>query len=979
MSSTRRKLIEVALPLEAINRESAREKSIRHGHPSTLHLWWSRKPLATCRAVLFASLVDDPDQSGVPEALLRRIDRLPMPELPREEWSRLSIGEQRRQRLFTFIEKLVKWENSNNEAIVDTARDLILAATGGNPPPVLDPFCGGGSIPLEAQRLGLEAHASDLNPVAVLITKALIEIPPKFAGRPPVNPVDRARGLGTRWKGASGLAADVRYYGEWMRDEAERRIGHLYPKVRLPKEQGGVEATVIAWLWARTVKCPNPACGAQMPLTTKFWLSTKAGQNAWVEPIVDKTAKTVRFEVRIGQPDQEQSDRNSVGTGVVKDGGRPGIKPRRVQATFRCPVCSSGIATGDYIDGRATIGEMGEMPLAIVAEGSHKRIYVEFDPATAHRAIWEAREFLAKSGNSRLVPDEPCRGTFASNAQGRVYGFATFGDYFASRQLSALTTFSELLSEARNRAMRDAAATDVPAYDPQSGAGGIGPAAYANAVVTYLALAVDRMANTLCTIARWTPDRQQTVTGFSRQAIQMAWDFPDVNPFAGAAGDFVVSVESICKSIERLPASSPGYGVQRDATTDNGLAALLCSTDPPYYDNVGYADLSDFFYVWLRRSLSSAYPELFGTLLVPKAQELVATPYRFEGSREKAKVFFENGLGKAFAAMRSAQHPEFPLTVYYAFKQAETDESDADDIALGLSAVSTGWETMLEGLIRAGFAITGTWPMRSELSNRMLASGTNALASSIVLACRPRAEGAALTTRRDFLRALHAELPLALRTLQQGNIAPVDLAQAAIGPGMAVFSRYSKVLEPDGQSMKVRTALALINQALDEVLAEQEGEYDADTRWAIAWFSQRGHDEGPFGEADVLSRAKNTAVGGMVEAGIVEARAGKVRLLRRSELTADWDPARDSRLTVWEATQHLIRALDAGGEEAAADLLRRIGGLGDTARDLAYRLYVICERKRWTQEAIAYNGLVIAWPELARLAARTSPRADRLL
>ena len=1217
--SYRKKLIEVALPLEAINRESAREKSIRHGHPSTLHLWWARRPLAACRAVLFTSLVDDPDEPGAPQEYLDEIDKLRggaglPPETP--------IAEVRREKLFRFIEELVKWDNSNNERIIGTARRLIKAATEGNPPPVLDPFCGGGSIPLEAQRLGLEAHASDLNPVAVLITKALIEIPPKFAGQPPVNPdargslVVQASGLppeahgvvefrpghdlpfaplqyrgelphlhkdggtyfvtfrladavvvrsprmaaetaapqGTAapqevaesseptlqqgscllgdpiaarvvadalmhfdrdryalrawcvmpnhvhvvftpvgewkpsqilhswksytaheinkalgrtgpvweresfdhlvrsfddlqrfvayvernpveaglaseptqwpfssaghqpcgagvspagvadaspaevagvspvevagvslaevagvspaevagkaersrpeacttsdlWPGATGLADDVRYYGKWMRDEAEKRIGHLYPKAKLPKEQGGGEATVIAWLWARTVMCPNPACNAQMPLVRSFWLSTKKGKEAWVEPIVDQKAKTVRFEVRTG-------------------GGRVPEGTMRNRAAT-CLVCN-GIVQLPYVRAEAQAGRMGTMPLAMVAEGQRQRVYLPPDPEHGK---------MARSAQPAWKPEEKV--TTPSHDVDRLpmYGMYTWGEAFTPRQLVALTTFCDLVGEAREKVKQDyqdfegsfvVQASSLQSEGVEEGEGrpeacttrDADARAYADAVTTYLALAVSRITMTLCTNARWSPTRDQTVNAFARQAIPMIWDFPDVNPFAGAAGDPIVSLASVSEVLTTLHPGGPGHTAQLDAASS---LASVCGhpgvcTDPPYYDNIGYADLSDFFYVWLRRSLGKVYPELFATLLVPKAQELVATPYRFDGSGEKAQAFFEEGLGRAFANMRAAQHPDYPLTVFYAFKQAEQDEDDGNG---GTPVASTGWETMLEALLSAGFAITGTWPMRSERTARSVAIGTNALASSIVLVCRPRPGDAPMATRREFTSALRKELPPALEQLTHAGIAPVDLAQATIGPGMAVFSRYSKVLEADGSPMGVRTALQIINQELDTYLAEQEGDLDADTRFCIAWFGQYGLTDAAFGEADVLARAKNTSVEGIVDAGVLHARGGKVRLRQRCDYPEDWDPTTDRRLTVWECAQHLIGEMERSGEEGAAALVRRLGGgISEDARALAYRLYAIADRKGWSDEARAYNGLVVSWPAIVEKAAR---------
>lgn len=909
--SYRKKLIEVALPLEAINIASAREKSIRHGHPATLHLWWARRPLAACRAVLFASIVDDP--SSRPE------------EFPTEE-----AQETERQRLFRIIERLVLWENTNNEIVLNEARREILKATDGHPPPVLDPFCGGGSIPLEAQRLGLEAHGSDLNPVAVLITKALIEIPPKFAGMPPVNPEARKnlqkKIEGKDWPGASGLADDVRYYGKWMRDEAEKRIGHLYPKARLAD---GSEATVIAWLWARTVKCPNPACGAMMPLLRSFSLSTKNGKETWVKPIIDQDSKIVSFEVVIGK-------------GAPKEGtvNRHGA---------RCIVCGTHMAF-IHIRAEGKAGRMGAQMTAIVAEGSRKRNYLNSTVdqevlAFTVQPSWKPEE---------LLPDN------TRDIRPQLYGMLSYGDLFSSRQLVALNTLIDLIGEVREQVFRDSRDAWV-ANDTAPKSSSEENGKYADAVATYLAMAVDRLAMTGNSLVRWNPVGEKSQHAFGRQALPMIWDYAEPNFFSDSTGSITAAIELVADPLSLLKGPQCS-ACQIDATADiiDISQKSIVSTDPPYYSNISYADLSDFFYVWSRRSLGKIYSEIFNTILTPKDRELVAIPYRFNGNIEKAQHFFEDGLKSAFALIRKSQNPEYPFTVYYAYKQTEEEEDD-------LVKASTGWEVMLESLISTGHEITGTWPLRTEMRNRQVAMGTNALASSIVLVCRPRPEDAPVATRREFLTALKRELPEALRQLQKGNIAPVDLAQAAIGPGMSIFSRYCKVLEADGEPMRVRTALQLINVHLDEYLSEQEGEYDADTRWALSWFEQYGMTEGPFGDAETLSKAKNTSVSGMIQAGILKAGAGRARLLKREEMDASWSPESDSRLTVWEATQYLILALESRGEGGAAALLQKLGGHAQNARDLAYRLYSICERKSWSQEALAYNSLVMVWPRLSEL------------
>jgi len=898
--SVKKKLIEVALPLDDINKEAAREKSIRHGHPSTLHLWWARRPLAACRAVLFSQLVDDP--SAHPE------------EFPTEE-----AQQAERERLFGIIRKLVKWENSNNEEVLEAARAEIRRSCGASPPPILDPFAGGGSIPLEAQRLGLEAHASDLNPVAVLINKALIEIPPRWAGHPPVHPREGTLGNET-WKGAQGLADDVRYYGAWMRDEAERRIGHLYPKATLPD---GSQATVIAWIWARTVTCPNPACRATMPLVSSFWLGKKKGKERWVNPVID--GKRVRFEIGKGP------------------GGPPDPPKLGRGAKFRCLVCGEA-APDTHIKAEGMAGRMGAQLMAIVAEGNRQRVYLPPDDAHVKAAEVHRPDDVPET---ELV-DDP-RAIWC-----RLYGLLTHADLFTNRQLVALTTFSDLVTEARTKVEQDAL---TAALDPDSAT------AYANAIATYLAFAISKMSDRGSSLCTWYVDRESSKNTFSRQALAMAWDFAEMNPLLYGTGSFVNAASWTAESVDALTGPvARGTAVQGDAA--DVLArrpGYVLSTDPPYYDNISYADLSDYFYVWLRRSLRSSYPALFGTLLTPKAEELVATPYRFEGSKERAREFFEDGFVRVFSTAAGQAASAFPLALFYAFRDAQGDDNS------GLA--STGWETLLGGLLSAGLAVVATWPMRTEQPHGFRTLDSNALASSIVLACRPRPETAGVTDRRGFLAALKQELPHELRLMQQGSIAPVDLAQAAIGPGMAVFSRFARVIEPSGDAMSVRTALGIINSVLADVLDEQEGDFDPDTRWAIKWFEQRGMDSGVSGEAIQLCTTYGTTLDGLVRSGIARASKGKAWLVPRAEMPADWDPVTDDRVPVWEATQHLVKRLEDGGEQAAADLLRRLGGLGDTAKLLAYRLYSICEHKKWASEAGPYNALAVSWPEIQRLAA----------
>ena len=906
-----KKLIEVALPLEAINAEAAREKSIRHGHPSTLHLWWARRPLAAARAVIWSSLVDDPSAH---------------PEL----YSTEEAQNAERQRLFGILEKLVKWENSNDPEVLAAAKAEILRSTNNNPPALLDPFAGGGAIPLEAQRLGLEAHAHDLNPVAVMINKAMIEIPPRFAGQVPVNPDSRTRLDGaTGWQGAQGLAADVQYYGEWMKREAFRRIGHLYPKVKVPHELGGGEATVIAWIWARTVKCPNPACGCEMPLASTFVLSKKKGNEAWVKPITE--GNNVHFEVQYGKCPKEYES----------------FKVGR-SAVFKCPCCGE-ITTDAYVKQHGKAHEMGSQLMAIVGEGKHGRIYLSPDVEQTIAADVPAPE----SYPSGAMPENPR--WFSPPA----FGMTDYSDLFTNRQLTALTTFSSLVSEAQTKAEADAVAAGVVNDHIALSAGGSGARAYGEAVGVYLSFGVSRLTDICNALCRWEVSKTQVRNLFGRQAIPMLWDYAENNVFAGAAGDYTTSLGSIVKVLERFNSNIPGVAKQFDAQSDCGLRNIMVSTDPPYYDNIGYADLSDFFYIWLRQSLQNIYPKLFRTMLVPKAEELVATPYRFEGSTEKARDFFEDGMLHTCQQIYQYAREDIPVTIYYAYKQNDTDKDS--------KTASTGWETMLSAIIRAGFSITGTWPMRTELANRPVSSGTNALASSIVLVCRKRPAEAPQTTRRGFIAELKRELRPALQKLQRSNIAPVDLAQSAIGPGMGVYSRYGRVLEADGSAMTVRSALQIINQELDVYFNEQDGELDANSRFCVDLYTQNAFNNLKFGDADTLARAKNTSVAALAAKGVLSAEKGIVRLLTREELPEKVDTREES---IWLLCQQLTRAMETGGVEACAQIVApMLGSNAERAKDLAYRLYTLAERKGWTQEGYAYNALVAAWREIQSRAA----------
>ncbi|ACV58264.1 DUF1156 domain-containing protein [Alicyclobacillus acidocaldarius] len=939
-----KKLIEVTLPLDDINAEAAREKSIRHGHPSTLHLWWARRPLAAARAVLFAQLVNDPGG-----------ERGYKPGMTREQ------AQKERERLFGIMRRLVKWENSNDEEVLREAREEIWKSwretcemnkglPGFDPdklPAFHDPFAGGGSIPLEAQRLGLEAYASDLNPVAVLINKALIEIPPKFSGRPPVNPEARSKVglLEQEWKGASGLADDIRYYGEWMRDEAFKRIGHLYPQVELPPEYGGGKATVIAWIWARTVKSPNPAYShVDVPLVRSFWLSTKKGKEVWVEPVIHEDGSGYHFEVRTeGKPKIEGTVNRRGGTCIMSGSPIP----------------------FDYIRAEGKAERMGQRLMTVVVEGPRGRLYI------APTDDMEGMALSLKEPDGLPQTQLPKR---ALGFRVQEYGMTMHKHLFTNRQLVALKTFSDLVVEAREKVYEDALSSGMTDDGIGLEDGGIGARAYADAVAVYLGLVLDKCADYWSSICSWNSPKELVRNTFSRQAIPMVWDFAEANPFSDSTGNWMGMVDWVWKAVENAPIKTTlGEAHLADAQTQSISVGKIVSTDPPYYDNVGYSDLSDFFYVWLRRSLNPILPGLFATLMTPKEDELVAAPERHQ-SKGDANSFFIHGMSKAMSTLANSTHPGFPVTIYYAFKQSDTENEGTS---------SEGWVAFLEALLQAGFAVTGTWPLRTEMSNRMRGLDSNALASSIVIVCRRRPANAETISRRAFLRELNTVIPDALSDMMHGGpdrspIAAVDLQQAAIGPGMAVFSKYAAVLEADGSPMTVKTALQLINRVVDAYLHASEAEVDADTLFCINWFDQFGWSEADFGRADVLARAKGTSVDAVRAAGVLTADHGKVRLLRWQDYPSDWSPGKDYDTPVWEALHHLIRALQQDGEQAAGALLAGMYSVSESIRSLAYRLYTLCERKGWAEDARAYNELIASWDAIAEVAQKAGLSGSQL-
>jgi putative DNA methylase len=934
---TPKKLIEVALPLDAINKAAAREKLPGIGpHPRGIHQWWARRPLTAARAVIFAQMVNDP---GYERYLGRGLNK-----------ERAAIE---RERLFSILERLVQWDNTNNEEVIREAREEILKSwretcllNKNHPqaaelfdheklPAFHDPFAGGGALPYEAQRMGLEAWASDLNPVAVIINKTMIEIPYKFVGQKPIGPIPDGNSQSSfmeDWSDLQGLAEDVRRYANWMQREAEKHIGHLYPKIEITEKMTqerpdlrplvGTKLTVISWLWVRTVKSPNPAFShVDVPLASSFVLSYKSGKETYVEPLI--VGDSYSFVVKKGRLAEKEKNGTKMARG----------------ANFRCVLSDTPIEP-KYIKSEGVAGRLGKRLMAIVAVGKRERVYLS--PTEEHECI--ANQAIPSWKPETSLPDDP------RNFWTLSYGLTKFSDLFTERQLVTLTIFSNLVQEVVKKAKLDAIKQGMKDNKIGLDAGGDGATAYAEAIGVYVTLVISRLADFNNTLCGWNPSNQKVMHLFTRQAVPMVWDYGEANMLANVVGGWPSSYEWLAECIEALRISAQGYSIQMDAANQQISRGKIISTDPPYYDNIGYADLSDFFYVWLRRSLKGIFPHVFATLAVPKEGELVATPYR-HGSKEGAEKFFLSGMTSALHNLVKQTHPAFPVTIYYAFKQSETKSEEGTS--------STGWETFLEAILCAGFAITGTWPMRSEQATRMIGMGSNALASSIVLVCRKRDMSASTITRREFIRELNAVLPEALDEMTRGGVnspvAPVDLSQAIIGPGMAIFSQYAAVLEADGRPMSVRTALQLINRFL------AEDDFDHDTQFCLSWFENSGWSEWQYGDAEVLSKSKGTSVDSLQHAGVADSGQGKFRLLRWGELSGDWSPSQDQRTPVWEGLHRLIRALNQEGEAAAGQLLAGMPTLIESVRSLAYRLYTLCERKGWAEDARAYNELINAW------------------
>lgn len=910
MSRHRKKLIEVALPLEALNYACKEDKDRKTGHIRNIHKWFAPMPLPAWRAVMFASLVDDPGN-----------------DLPHEE------AVIRRQELLRILEGILPLSATHDSTALESACE-ILARSGVDLPTVVDPFCGGGSTLVEAQRLGLSVLGCDLNPIPVLISRTLCLAPGAVLGKPRLSESNGE--LLDTGGGYEGFKKDVRYFAAKIRERAWTRVGHLYPAAPTGE-------TVLAWRWARTVPSPDPAhASSRTPLVRDWWMSKRKGNAAWVEPAIDQSSSLLTYTVR-------------------HEGAPQGAT---LQAGSTTCIFSGAPIPAAYVREQGSRGFISDDLIALVARDPATRATSFHSPTEEHREI-------ALSACPEWQPEvELPEKALGFRVQG--YGIKSFAELFSPRQLAALAEFSSLVAEIRVEVVAAAVEAGMSSDPTPLREGGGGADAYADAVVSVLGLGVGKLAQISNKLVRWYIDSRNgsgsALPTFDRQTVSMSWDYAETNPFGGSSGDWEKCVETGLRAFDLLPSKPTPARIELcDARRASELVdgKALVATDPPYYGYIGYADLSDFFYSWLRRSLSEVHPDLFKTLASPKQGELIAAPHRHGGDREVADDYFRAGFMDVFAGLASVQAPGVPITVVYAYKQQEQKAGKA-----------TGWEVMLRGIVEAGLSVVGTWPISAVRSTRMRGVRSNALTTAILVVCLPAGPGRQDGTRSDFRRALRAELPIALDAMTMSSIAPVDLAQATIGPGMAIFCRYARVIEADGQPMTVRAALELIGEALDEVLTEGEADLDSDTRFAATWFEAHGFDEGPFGEADTLAKARNVSVARVRDAGVLNSSAGTVRLYKRAELADNWEPEIDEIPTVWEATQHLIKLLDRAGEEAAAALLARLGPMADKARVLAYRLFAICERRGWAEEAQAYNGLVLAWPELEKLAQQAGTAAQ---
>ncbi|MDR1013036.1 MAG: DUF1156 domain-containing protein [Lactobacillales bacterium] len=921
----KKKLIEVGLPLEAINLACAREKSIHHNHPSSLHLWWARRPLAAARAVIFASLIDDP--SSHPEIF-------PLEEQQNAE----------RDRLFDIIKSLVKYENIHNITLLNSAITEISNSLNGHFPKLLDPFCGGGSIPLEGKKLGLEVFASDLNPVSVIINFAMLDFPHRFANAIPVNPDYSSPTINQKFVTSSkplpvknALSLDLEFYANSIYDKLHNEIGHLYPPLNPEtlefSNRRDSTTNIIAWIWFRAVKCPNPVCNCQTPLAHSFNLCTVAGKEKHLVPIISDT--TISFKIAKGKTDNYT---------VNKHGAK-------------CIKCNAIIPL-KYIQEEGVAGKLTELPGAIVADISKTKEYYIFDDLHFNASLVPRPEHVPET----LIPNtnhKICT---------KIYGFSKFSDHFTNRQLTLLSAFSTLISDIGKQIQYDAEIKWNNYDDTDITEGGTGSKAYSQAIQIYLSLILDKTADYNSSFSTWNAPRQGMRNIFGRQSLPMVWDFAEVNPFSNQTGSIKNMIQWVVKTLETLDRSpisvKPTINL-RDAKQDSGLRNMLISTDPPYYDNIIYSDISDFFYVWLRLTLHDIIPNLFQTVLTPKRDEIVANKFRHDNNPVKAKLFFEKSLYEAFVNLYNCSSDEYPVTIYYAFKQREFKEinhSESNISTRKIETTSSGWETMLSALIKAGFSITGTWPIKTEFVGRNVGNNTNSLSTSIVLVCRKRPQAENKISTRDFIKELSREISVPLKYLQNCKLSPVDLAQAAIGPGMAIFTKYSKIIESDNSELTVRKALSEINNALDRFLSESTVGLDLESSFCIELYSQYSYNSVLAGEADILLKAKNVTLQSLLNLKVIKSKDGKISLNERDELDVT---SPQHMHCIWLNTQLLVKLFIKGGIDDSANFLNVIPpNLREKSLSVAYKLFSISENHKWIHEAKAYNSFVTDWDQI---------------
>ena len=898
----KKKLIEVAIPLEAINAHAEKEKNnpFLKGHPRSLHQWWARRPNTTARAIIFSQIIDDPSCDP---------SRFPTEEAQDAE----------RERIFDLIARGCGWGSDLDRAALEELKKIAALSMGCKLSELnfYDPFCGGGAIPLEAKRIGLKSHASDLNPIALLITAGQIDVPEFCFG---LSAANKSFLQSSQSNNLLGLASDILFYADRMQSLAQDKIGDLYPDITVDSSK----YSPSAYIWARTVPCPDPAfSGLMTPLIRSFSISSKKGKRIWLEP--QKSQSGIDFIVKKEPLDRFSSLR---APSVSKSGGE-------------CLISGAALPL-NYIREMAEGGRMGAQLAAIVCDPSSGRTAFSVTDA----APPQISQDLLRSVPSIPLPEK------ALGFRVQLYGMHDFKEIFSSRQQLCLQTFSGLIPQIRNSVANDFREKHQGKYDADL---------YASTVCRYLQMAISKLADYNNTISCWNQNNMNVTHLFTKHAIPMSWDYCEVNPFSSLMSFTSIS-QSIAKAVENLPNGPSGHIFQHDAADiQMHVSNAIISTDPPYYDNIGYADLSDLFYLWARENIKIILPDISTTLAAPKSEEAIASPFRHP-TRTDAENWFMQKMQKVMQNLCAAAAHASPITIYYAFKQKEISDE-------GVS--SPGWVSFLEGVLNSGLSVVATWPVRTERAARSVGIGTNALASSVLLVCRPRVKDAGVISRAEFMRALKRELRPSLAHLQAASITPADMPQSSIGPGMGIFSRYEAVLESDDQPMTVKSALQLINQELDDFIGGFQGEFDQETRFTITWFEQHGMGRGDYGTANSLATARGISVDSVKHAGIVESQAGKVRILNRDELLDDWDPQTDTHLTIWECLQYLVRQHEKDGiAYETALLLRKIGGKADAVKDLAYCLYDISANKRQdAKEATAYNALIADWTELTREAA----------